>query len=191
MKGLWLSLTFLLLVGCSDVVTSHYKTYSEAAKDQLFGRGWLPDFIPSSSTNITTSNNLDLNRSEGEFSFPPAATNSFVSRLVPYSGRDSPSSDFDKVVNKRKAQDYTLYEFTETENRWVFFLNREKGHAYYNMKPELGSENNFNIEAARKYPVEGGATRVAGKGAPISNFTLTSIHQFRDSIDAFAFPSLR
>lgn len=191
MKGLWLSLTFLLLVGCSDVVTSHYKTYSEASKDQLFGRGWLPDFIPSSSTNITTSNNLDLNRSEGEFSFPPAATNSFVSRLVPYSGRASPSSDFDKVVNKRKAQGYTLYEFTERENRWVFFLNREKGHAYYNMKPELGSENNFNIEAARRYPVEGGATRVAGKGAPISNFTLTSIHQFRDSIDAFAFPSLR
>jgi hypothetical protein len=135
MKGLWLSLVFLLLAGCSDVVTSHYKTYSEAAKDQLFGRGWLPDFIPSSSTNITTSNNLDLNRSEGEFSFPPEATNSFVSRLVPYSGRGSPSSDFDKVVNKRKAQGYTLYEFTEREYLWVFFLNREKGHAYYSMWP--------------------------------------------------------
>jgi hypothetical protein len=135
MKGLRLSLVFMFLAGCSDVVTSHYKTYEEAAKDQLFGRGWLPDFIPSSSTNITTSNNLDLNRSEGEFSFPPAATESFISRLRPYSGQASPSSDFEKVVNKRKTQGYTLYEFKENQYIWVFFLNREKGHAYYSMWP--------------------------------------------------------
>ncbi len=133
MKGLYLSIVALLLVGCIDVVTSHYKTYSEAAKDQLFGRGWLPEFIPSSSTDITTSNNLDLNRSEGDFSFSPAATDSFVSRLVPYSGRASPSSDFEKVVNERKALGYTLYEFTARESVWVFFRNQEKGHAYYNM----------------------------------------------------------
>lgn len=135
MKGLYLSIVALLLGGCSDVVTSHYKTYSEAAKDQLFGRGWLPEFIPSSSTDITTSNNLDLNRSEGEFSFPPAATDSFVSRLVPYSGRGSASGDFEKMVNKRKAQGYTLYEFSDRGSVWVFFLNRQKGHAYYSMWP--------------------------------------------------------
>lgn len=135
MKGLSLSLIFLLLVGCSDVVTSHYKTYSEAAKDQLFGRGWLPDFIPSSSFNITLSNNLDLNRSEGEFSLPPAASASFVSRLVPYSGHGSPSSDFEKVVNKHKAQGYTFYEFTDRERVWLFFLSEEKDHVYYLMWP--------------------------------------------------------
>lgn len=135
MKGLWLSLVFLLLAGCSDVVTSHYKTYNEAAKDQLFGRGWLPDFIPSSSFNITTANNLDLNTSDGEFSFPPAATESFVSRLVQYSGRSSPYVDFEKMVNKRKAQGYTPYEFKENQYVWVFFLNREKGHAYYSLWP--------------------------------------------------------
>lgn len=37
MKELWLPLVFLLLAGCSEVVTIHYKTYGEAAKDQLFG----------------------------------------------------------------------------------------------------------------------------------------------------------
>lgn len=138
MKGLWLSLVILLLVGCRDVVTSHYRTYSEAAKDQLFGRGWLPEFIPSSSTDITTSNNLDLNRSEGEFLFSPAATDSFISRLVPYSGRGSPSSDFEKMVNKRRTQSYTLYEFTDRGSVWVFFLNREKGHVYYSVWPVYG-----------------------------------------------------
>lgn len=135
MKGLWLSLVVLFLVGCSDVVTSHYNTYSEAEKDQLFGRGWLPEFIPSSSINITTSNDLDTNQSKGEFSFPPAATDSFISRLVPYSGRRSSSSDFDNVVNKRKAQNYTLYEFMDRGSIWVFFVNPEKGHVYYSMWP--------------------------------------------------------
>ena len=133
MKELWLFLVVLLVAGGSDVVTSHYATYSEAANDHLFGRGWLPEFIPSSSFNITTSNNLDRNQSEGEFSFPVAETDSFVSRLVPYSGRSAPFSDFEKLVNRRKAQGYTLYEFAGRESVWVFFLNREKGHIYYRM----------------------------------------------------------
>jgi hypothetical protein len=133
MKGLWLFLMVLFVAGCSDVVTSHYSTYSEAASDHLFGRGWLPEFIPPSSFNIITSNNLDLNQSEGEFSFSLAETGSFVSQLVPYSGRSSPFSDFEKLVIKRKTQGYTLYEFTNRESIWVFFLNKEKGHTYYRM----------------------------------------------------------
>ena len=128
-------MVFLLLTGCSDVVTNHYKNYDEAAKDQLFGRGWLPGFIPSSSFNITTSNNLDINTSEGEFSFSPSATESFSSRLVLYTGRVSLYVDFENVINKRMAQGYTPYEFKKDKYIWVFFLNREKGHAYYNLWP--------------------------------------------------------
>ena len=127
-------LTFLLclfLVGCSDVVTSHYKTYNDAASDQLFARGWLPDFIPSSSLNITTSNNLDLNTSEGDFSFRPVDTQAFVSKLNPYSGRKSPYVEYDKVVKKRIGQGYTPYEYTKDNLIWVFLLNGDKGHAYY------------------------------------------------------------
>lgn len=135
MKGLWLSLVVLLLAGCSEVVTSHYKTYSEAEKDQLFGRGWLPDIIPHSSFNITTANTVDRNTSEGEFSFTPTDTDSFISRLRPYSGRTAPYGDFEKMVKKRKAQSYTPYEFEERQSIWVFFLNRENGHAYYSMWP--------------------------------------------------------
>ena len=141
MKGIRPFLAFLLLLGgCSDVVTSHYETYDDAAKDQLFGRGWLPEFIPSSSFNITTRNNLDINTSEGEFSFPPIATEPFVSRLRPYSGRKSPYVKFEKELIKRKAQGYTLYELTRDNYVWVFSLNREKGHVYYVLWPvESGS----------------------------------------------------
>jgi hypothetical protein len=129
-------LTYLLcvfLVGCTDVVTSHYKTYNDAASDQLFSRGWLPQFIPSSSFNITTSNNLDLNTSEGEFSFRPVDAHAFVSKLHLYSGRRSPYVDYDKVIKRRVRQGYTPYEYTKDSLIWVFFLNADKGHAYYDL----------------------------------------------------------
>lgn len=134
-KSSFYLLLLLLMGGCSDVVTTHYQTYSDAAKDNLFGRRWLPDFIPSTSFNITVSNDLDRNISEGEFSFPPIATESFVSKLRPYSGRTSLYVDYEKVADRRKAQGYILYEFTRDHYVWVFSLNREKGHAYYNMGP--------------------------------------------------------
>lgn len=141
-RGRWLNnmraliLTFLLcqlLVGCSDVVTRHYKTYNDAASDQLFDRGWLPEFIPSSSFNITTSNNLDINTSEGEFSFRPVDTQAFVSKLHPYSGRKSPYVEYDKVVKKRIGQGCIPYEYTKDSSIWMFFLNADKGHAYYDL----------------------------------------------------------
>jgi len=131
-----LILTFLLclfLVGCSDVVTRHYKTYNDAASDELFGRGWLPEFIPFSSFNIKTSNNLDLSTSEGEFSFRPVDTQAFVSKLHPCYGRKSRCIEYDKVVKRRIAQGYTPYEYTKDSSIWVFFLNADKGHTHYDL----------------------------------------------------------
>jgi hypothetical protein len=137
MKGKGFGLSLLLSIflgGCSDTVTNHYQTYDDAVKDQLFDRGWLPKFIPSSSFNITTSNNLDLNTSEGAFYFPVGAAEAFTAKLLPYSGREFPNVDNEKVVNKRKAEGYTPYEFTEDGYVWVFFLNRA-GHVYYSLWP--------------------------------------------------------
>jgi len=95
-----LLILIVLVVKCSDVVTDNYKTYNDALKDDLFGSGWLPEFIPSSSFSITTSHNLDLNTSEGEFSFSPSASESFTTRLLPYSGRKSSYFDFDKLLRE-------------------------------------------------------------------------------------------
>lgn len=130
-----LLILFVLLVKCGDVVTDHYKTYNDALKDNLFADGWLPEFIPSSSFNITTSHDLDLNTSEGEFSFPPSAAESFTTRLFPYAGRKSPYLDIDKLLDQRKLQGYVLYEFPKDNYVWVLFVNREKGHAYYHLWP--------------------------------------------------------
>jgi hypothetical protein len=128
-----LSLAALLLAGCGDVVKSHYTTYGEAKKEQLFARGWLPEIIPTSATAITTANNLDLNRSEGDFAFPPAATEAFLARLVPYSGRGSFSRAFERRIRERKAEGYSLHEYQADQNIWVFLVNKPKGRAYYSL----------------------------------------------------------
>ncbi|MEB3318108.1 MAG: hypothetical protein VKO39_08210 [Cyanobacteriota bacterium] len=131
--ALSLALVALLLTGCDERVNSHYTTYREAAKDQLFARGWLPEIIPASSTNITTRNDLDLNRSEGEFWFPPGATEAFLSRLVPYSGHGALPPVFKRMAWSDRAKGYSLHEFQRDQNVWVFALNRQTGHAIYNL----------------------------------------------------------
>jgi hypothetical protein len=53
-----------VLFGCapSDWVSDSYATLEEAEADGLFARGWLPDLLPASATNIRTEINLDLKR---------------------------------------------------------------------------------------------------------------------------------
>ena len=84
---LWVAALALLP---SDVVTSRYATLTEARADHLFERGWLPDILPSSATDIRTSNNLDLNVSEGEFSFAQADGAQWFGHLRPYQPLDEP-----------------------------------------------------------------------------------------------------
>ena len=76
---------FLLSVGCSDTVKEHYKNRSEAEAAGLFRRVWLPTIIPGSARDITASNNVDTNVSEGEFKYDPKVTNEFLAHLKKYS----------------------------------------------------------------------------------------------------------
>ena len=67
-----------LVCGCGDTVTSRYETRADAEADKLFQRGWLPSIIPKSSYDITTKNDLDINVSEGQFSFAPNHAEEFI-----------------------------------------------------------------------------------------------------------------
>jgi hypothetical protein len=129
------SLVVVLLSGCSDVVTSHYATYDQAAREGLFARGWLPDNIPSSSHDIRTSNNLDRNTSEGEFSFAPETMASFVRLLVPFSQKDAVDADLPEMAARREAEGYVSYTLTRGSRVWVFFLKAADRHAYYRLWP--------------------------------------------------------
>ena len=113
MKPLVLLIAFLI-VGCSDVVDSHYSTYKEASKSQLFARGWLPNILPESVTDISVSNDLDQNTSVGSFVLQQPKLEIFLSQL---SKVDSESDRF---------------EYQQAQNVWVFSI-KENGLVNYRM----------------------------------------------------------
>ena len=91
----------LLLSGCSDVVSSEYATYELAQQERLFERGWLPDILPSSTSQIELNNDLDINTSEGSFLINEPQRSEFIAKLTPVPSKDE-------------------YHFTDGDNTWTF-----------------------------------------------------------------------
>lgn len=94
----------------ADLVTSHYSTLNDARADLLFERGWLPDILPASAHDIRTTNDVDINTSEGEFWFKPADYQAFESRLR--SGI-----------------------FSDDDSTWQFVCEEHRGYCEYTMWP--------------------------------------------------------
>jgi len=132
-RGLTPVLLLALLVSGCDVVTTTYPTYNDAKGRELFAKGWLPDIIPASSKSIRTSNDLDVNTSEGEFYFDPKDAARFASKLKPYTKGGDPFVDFEKRVRKMEADGYTAYKYSAEDTVWVFFCDSKKGHCFYDM----------------------------------------------------------
>ena len=99
------------LGGCDDG-TSNYDTLDDARSDEVFNRGWLPDVLPASAHEIRVTNNLDLNSSEGEFSFDPADFPAFASQFESF---------------------YQPFEYSSGGRTWTFFCDSVSGHCYYSM----------------------------------------------------------
>jgi hypothetical protein len=113
--------------GCGDTVTSRYETRADA--DKLFQRGWLPSIIPKSSYDITTKNDLDINVSEGQFSFAPSHAEEFIKHL-----QRMEASEFSGIDSVRfMGRGYWPYYFRNANSWWQFFINTEKGHCKYRM----------------------------------------------------------
>ncbi|ELV8631211.1 hypothetical protein QNE64_003857 [Vibrio vulnificus] len=104
-------LLLLVLAGCSDIVQSHYDNYQQAQADQLFERGWLPDVLPVSTTQIEVANDLDNNTSQGSFLIAEKEMAQFLSQLQPL-----------ETANQ--------YRFESDNSVWIFTLG-EQGHVSY------------------------------------------------------------
>ncbi|HDY7728704.1 TPA: hypothetical protein RQJ95_001530 [Vibrio vulnificus] len=104
-------LLLLVLTGCSDIVQIHYENYQQAQADQLFERGWLPDVLPVSTTQIEVANDLDNNTSQGSFVIAEKEMAQFLSQLQPL-----------ETANQ--------YRFESDNSVWIFTLG-EQGHASY------------------------------------------------------------
>lgn len=68
-------------VGCDDAVSLSYATRAAAEAEIPFARGWLPPIIPASTREISMTNDLDDNTSNGSFSFDPSDFDAFVAQL--------------------------------------------------------------------------------------------------------------
>lgn len=128
-----LLLAILLFGGCSDTVTNHYPTRAKAEADNLFERGWLPTLIPASARDITTSNDLDINISEGEFRYDPKETNEFLGHLKPYSGQKPKLDRWQAYIAEQKKEGYNAFEYAADKTVWVFLVNTGTGHVRYVM----------------------------------------------------------
>ncbi|EHU9443137.1 hypothetical protein KZY42_004528 [Vibrio vulnificus] len=106
-------LLLLVLAGCSDIVQSHYDNYQQAQADQLFERGWLPDVLPVSTTQIEVTNDLDNNTSQGSFLIAEKEMGQFLSQLQPL-----------ETANQ--------YRFESDNSVWIFTLN-EAGKVSYQL----------------------------------------------------------
>ena len=107
--------TACLLSGCDDSVPLNYSTRAEAEAESLFVRGWLPEIIPPSSRDISMRNDLDLNISNGEFSFDATDHDGFVTNLKRASSRDEGGA--------------TAYVY----QGWIFWMDGDKNHCRFSM----------------------------------------------------------
>ncbi|EIO3976395.1 hypothetical protein LQK36_004602 [Vibrio vulnificus] len=106
-------LLLLVLAGSSDIVQSHYDNYQQAQADQLFERGWLPDVLPVSTTQIEVANDLDNNTSQGSFVIAEKEMAQFLSQLQPL-----------ETANQ--------YRFESDNSVWIFTLE-EAGKVRYQL----------------------------------------------------------
>ena len=115
-----------------DTVTTTYLTRSEAEADKLFERGWLPSLIPSTATNIRVTNDLDLNTSEGSFSFQPSESAAFTGLLH----RLDASSSSRSHLEDRQTPGAIAHRYSDGTNEWTFLVSPDSGHCDYYMMPK-------------------------------------------------------
>lgn len=139
---LYLFLAALALTGCSEVVTSRYKTIEEARAAGLFERGWLPDVLPTSSINIVTRNDLDLNTSAGEFSFMLADSKTFYNRLQPGAPLHTRFANWPETVADYSEKEYSAWSYRDGPFTWAFFCKKTQGQCEYLLDYNLQDSSN-------------------------------------------------
>lgn len=80
-------LTFLVLIvsACSERIEVKYGSFGEAVEAGAVERGWIPDFLPSSSTQIRDVHDLDTNEGWLRFEYASEDREALVGRLIPAS----------------------------------------------------------------------------------------------------------
>lgn len=97
----------VVLGGCSENVQERYATYGDAARSGVVERGWLPAWLPTTSTDIAIAYSLDTNETRIAFTVPMSERDAFERSFKPTD------------LSAHKLSDYLLYDW------WPDFLRGE------------------------------------------------------------------
>ena len=132
----------------------NYSTRAAAEAESPFARGWLPEIIPPSSRQISMRNDLDLNISNGEFSFDQSEHDVFVSQLERVPSRD-----------EGRSLGYTYKD-------WVFWVADAKNHCRFYMR--LARNEQPSEQGGTGQPATRCESKSEGSGKPQSESEVRS-----------------
>ena len=71
-----------------DLKYSHHANLAAARKAGVIDSGWVPELLPTGSTDILETHNLDTNTGTGTFRFPSADLDAFKAQARRFAGAD-------------------------------------------------------------------------------------------------------
>ena len=116
-------LTLVLGVGCSDEVTTHFKSLADAKLQRAFERGWLPPLLPPSSVNIIEKNDLDRNTGIGSFEYDISEREKYFGQLKSIGAAVEPDGSPQILV------------LVQSGARWEIELPARSGAGKYRVEP--------------------------------------------------------
>ena len=125
-----LVLLFLAIWGVWDVKEYSFQTKDEALSESFFEKGWLPEFIPESATDIQVTRNIDINTSEGGFAFDPKEFEQFV-RILAQKDTDECKLGQPENYLELRSKGYISIDCSHGDIAWIFMIQKELGDCQY------------------------------------------------------------
>jgi hypothetical protein len=91
---------------------SHYANLPAARQSGIIERGWVPEFLPAGSKDITEIHNLDTNTGTGTFRFPSADLDAFKAQARQLAGAEV--NEVSTITHVVYARDRSRFELVLT-----------------------------------------------------------------------------
>jgi hypothetical protein len=135
-----------LLVACDYTSQSRsppakYANRSEVVRSELIAKGWIPEFLPNTATNIVEWHNVETDRSRVEFSFDSISDNEWIHTYFSYIFDSRTNTLKHDVLLSKGASislhgDLQYYELTKPSGEVGYMLvNLSERRAQYWSKP--------------------------------------------------------
>lgn len=130
-----MALVLWMASGCAENYSSEYKSYGELQSAPASARAWLPEFLPSSATDIREEHNLDTNAIVGEFRFDRRDLDTMLANFVVLPDEDAKKAKGQaKKLAKRVRISKTARAFQwkpDTKGRGVVVVDSQELSAVF------------------------------------------------------------